>query len=106
METLKGLSSSGKVPELDKIPNDNDAFPYRDYVQLSAAGDGNCFLNSFSVFLTGKERDTSLALPLRVKFCLEFMTNPDKFAGGNETLQLEELKEKLNGSHGFAKNGA
>ncbi|CAI2192554.1 16667_t:CDS:10, partial [Funneliformis geosporum] len=105
MEDLKKIPSGGKIPGLDKISSDNDAFPYKDYVQLSAVGDGNCFLNSFSVLLTGKERDTSLALPLRVKLCLEFMANPDKFAGGNETQQLDELKEKLNGSYGFAKNG-
>ena len=99
---LKGLPDSGKVVGLEKFPTTE---PYKDYVQLSAAGDGNCFLNSFSVFLTGKNGDTSWALPLRVKICLEILTNPNKFLGGDENSQLIDLKEQLIGGRGFAKNG-
>ncbi|CAI2200396.1 7022_t:CDS:2, partial [Funneliformis geosporum] len=103
MEDLKKLSGHGKIPGLDTIPSSNPASKYKDYVQLSAVGDGNCFLNSFSVFLTGKENDTTWALPLRVKLCLEFMTNPDTFAVGNEVEKLALLKKKLV-SEGFAIN--
>ncbi|CAI2200392.1 7069_t:CDS:2, partial [Funneliformis geosporum] len=103
MEDLKKLSGRGKIPELDTIDGSNPASKYKNYVQLSAVGDGNCFLNSFSVFLTGKENDTTWALPLRVKLCLEFMTNPDTFAVGNEAEKLALLKKKLI-SEGFAIN--
>jgi hypothetical protein len=108
IDILRNIPDSDKVSGLGTLPNTNPAFQYRDYVQLSAVGDGNCFLNSFSVFLTGKNRDSSLALPLRVKVCLELMTNTDEFIGGNENQQLEELKLRLKGDDkngGFAKNG-
>ncbi|KLL04144.1 MAG: hypothetical protein MRERV_27c036, partial [Mycoplasmataceae bacterium RV_VA103A] len=99
MDTLKGLPDRGPVPDLGKAVPTGAAYKYKNYVLLNAVGDGNCFLNSFSVFLTGKDNDTSLALPLRAKLCIEFMADPDKYVSG-----IEQLKEKLNGSHGFAIN--
>jgi hypothetical protein len=54
---------------------------------LAAAGDGNCFLNSFAILLTGsQERDSTkekpgtqenVAIRLRVAVCLEIMKNYD-----------------------------
>jgi hypothetical protein len=107
MDELKKLPDNGPIVSLSTVNPSYGLSEYKNWVQLSAAGDGNCFLNSFSVLLTGRERDTSLALPLRVKTCLEFMTNPNKvMAENNEAQNLAEMKEKLVGSHGFARNGA
>ena len=47
---------------------------YKDWVQLSALGDGNCFLHSYAVHLIGRS-DLELTLKLRVAMCLELMTN-------------------------------
>jgi hypothetical protein len=79
---LKGipsaLLSSGNITqdktaknELKNIKGLGERF--RDYTVLSAAGDGNCYLNSLSILLGGK--DKIWALPLRVKLILELMTN-------------------------------
>jgi len=107
MNVLRSQSDRGKVPGLDKVPPTNRAFPYKDYVQLNAAGAGNCFLNAFAVFLNGKQGDDSLVPQLRVKFCLEMMTNPDNFLGGKDkSKDLNDLKNVINGEHGFAKMGA
>jgi hypothetical protein len=100
--------SNGKIEALSQLNHDHKVYKYKDYVTLSSVGDGNCFLNSFSVLLTGREKDISLALPLRVKLCLSLMSEPDIFFGKqeNEKKQLASLKEKLVGEYGFAKNGA
>jgi len=105
-EIIKKLPDNGKIEGLEKkVSADSPVLKYKDWVRLPSVEDGNCFLNSFSVLLTGKNADTSLALPLRVKICLEIMNNPNVFLGGGETEKFEELKTKLVGSHGFAKNG-
>jgi hypothetical protein len=77
--------------------NQENIQDYKDSVQLSAAPDGNCFLNSYSVFLKGINGDTSCALPFRVKMCLEIMTNTDTFFLNyrNEKEILETMKIKL-----------
>ncbi|CAG8612958.1 2683_t:CDS:2, partial [Paraglomus occultum] len=66
-DKLKSLPDNGPISDLKNATPAGTAYKYKDYVKLNAAGDGNCFLNSFSVFLTGKNGDASLALPLRVK---------------------------------------
>ncbi|CAH1755670.1 6744_t:CDS:2 [Entrophospora sp. SA101] len=70
MDKLKVLTDGGKVPGLDK--------------------------SNSGVFLTGKNGDTSCALPLRVKMCLELMINTDTyFLTSNEAEILEGLKSRL-----------
>jgi hypothetical protein len=93
------------VPDIEK-DTDNKTKKYKDYVQLSAVGDGNCFLNSFSVLLTGNANDTSLTMPLKVKLCLEFMATEGFTGDGANIHSPEFIKDKLVGSGGFAKPGA
>src|SRR4051812_17246425 len=81
IEELKRISNSGPVSGLDGV---TETFEYKDYVQLPAAGDGNCFLHSFSVFLVGRS-DVDLTLRLRVALCLELMTNPERYFLGLTT---------------------
>jgi hypothetical protein len=102
-DQLKLIPNRGKVPDIEKA--DNKTRKYQDYVQLSAVGDGNCFLNSFSVFLTGNANDTSLSMPLKVKLCLDFMAT-EGFTDGSNIYSPEFIKDKLIGSGGFAKPGA
>jgi hypothetical protein len=71
-----------------------------DYIPLEAKGDGNCFLNSFSILLAGQDR--VLALPLRVKICLELMTNKD-FTDGSDSDRLNEIINKV--GNDFSVNG-
>jgi hypothetical protein len=98
------LSDIGIIQGLSSLPKNNPAYQYRNYVQLPALGDGNCFLNAFSILLTGINYDSSLSLPLRVKICLELLTRFDIFSGTPEQ-KLTELKEKISGEYGFAKPG-
>ncbi|CAI2187110.1 19478_t:CDS:2, partial [Funneliformis geosporum] len=92
MKELRKLNQQGKVPRLSE--DTTEALLYENFIQLNAVGDGNCFLNSYSVFLTGRERDTSYALPLRVKMCLELMTKIDNFFPGYDI--YEDRKEEYN----------
>ena len=68
-----------------------DAEQWKDYVPLTASEDGNCFMNAFSILLVG---DESLATRLRVKLCLELLTNPN-YLGGSEQQRLAELNYKI-----------
>jgi hypothetical protein len=74
---LKGKLDNGKITDLESLTNPeakNLAKKYKDWVQLHAAGDGNCLLHTFSVFLTG-ESNVDITLRLRVAICLEIMNN-------------------------------
>ncbi|CAG8831312.1 19392_t:CDS:2, partial [Racocetra persica] len=76
---LKGKSDNGKVSDLEELTIAEQKYlatKYKDYVQLSAAGDGNCFLHTFSVFLTGNS-NVDMTLRLRVAMCLELMKNAE-----------------------------
>lgn len=77
-----GVDELKKLPSGPKAPSDfeeqSDTSSYKDWVQLPAAGDGNCFLHSYAVFLTGKS-DLELTQRLRVAICLEIMKNPGKY---------------------------
>ncbi|MCE8167788.1 MAG: hypothetical protein I3273_07770 [Candidatus Moeniiplasma glomeromycotorum] len=93
IEELKKISDSGPVSGLDQVP---ETVKYKEYVQLPAAGDGNCFLHSFSVFLTGQS-DIDLTLRLRVALCLELMTNPEKYFSGltNDKSKIQAVKNEI-----------
>lgn len=75
-EKLKKLPDCGKTgidnfPKIISMPPDIVA-KYKDWVLLPATGDGNCFLHSYSIFLTGRN-DLDLTLRLRVAMCCELM---------------------------------
>ena len=75
------------------------------YIQLQASGDGNCFVNSFSVLLTGKNLDKSLSIRLKLAMCWEIIYNLERYYGEKEnTKQVNWIKEKLI-DEGFATNG-
>jgi len=91
-DDLKKIRDCGPI---ENIKNDPNCFYYKDWVQLPVAGDGNCFLHSFSVFLLGKS-DIELTLKLRIAICLELMTNPDKyFDSNNEKKKIESIKKEI-----------
>lgn len=69
---------------------------YKNYRVIDTQGDGNCFLNAFSTLYTGKANDTTWALPLRVKLCLEMLTNPNMLTSErNWAFDLREIEQKL-----------
>ena len=76
---LKGKTDNGKISDLESLTPESQkhlATKYKDYVQLSAAGDGNCFLHTFSVFLTG-DSNVDMTLRLRAALGLEIMKNAE-----------------------------
>ena len=103
-EDLEKIPRKGSVPGIEEA--NEKTKKYKDWVQLSAVGDGNCFLNSFSVLLTGNANDTSLAMPLKVKLCLDYISNKGFTSDASDNRPLESVKDTLVGSGGFAKPGA
>ena len=92
IEKLKKMSDYGPVPGLNGVP---ETVEYEDCVQLPAAGDGNCFLHSFSVFLVGRS-DVDLTLRLRVALCLELMTNPERyFHSTTDEKKIVSIKDEI-----------
>jgi hypothetical protein len=92
IEELKKIPDYGPVSGLDSVP---ETVKYKDYVQLPAAGDGNCFLHSFSVFLVGQS-DVDLTLRLRVALCLELMTNPERyFHSTTDIKKIASIKDEI-----------
>jgi len=63
---------------------------WKEYTPLKTTKDGNCFLNAFSLLLVGNE---SLATKLRLRLCLELLSNP--VTGGSESQILAEIKTKV-----------
>jgi len=61
---------------------------------LNATGDGNCFFNSFSIYLVG---DESLATRLRVAVCLGLLSRnlSMKASVANHREILAEINEKV-----------
>ncbi|MCE8158876.1 MAG: hypothetical protein I3265_00085 [Candidatus Moeniiplasma glomeromycotorum] len=92
--TLLSLNRGGGQSEIASKTG-GQAETWKDFVSLSSAGDGNCFLNSFAVLLTGSQaRDSTKETPgtqenvatrLRVALCLKIMKNYDR-------TELDDLK--------------
>lgn len=103
-EPLAGIDLKGagadKLKELPSTPAPSDFATcpdtenYQGWVRLSALGDGNCFLHSFSVLLVGQS-EVDLTFRLRVAICLELMKNPGKYFGWGEDAILRNLKDKI-----------
>ncbi|MEG7978410.1 MAG: hypothetical protein NY202_00350 [Mollicutes bacterium UO1] len=108
---LNGKSDNGKIPDLESLTppeQKNLATKYKDYVQLHAVADGNCFLHTFSLFLTG-ESNLDTTLRLRVALCLEMMKNAqiyfeNHFDNSDEDI-INSLKNIIK-SERITKNGA
>ncbi|WP_147411605.1 hypothetical protein [endosymbiont GvMRE of Glomus versiforme] len=81
---LVNLTTSGSLEDF------NLAKKYKDYVKLSVAADGNCFLHTFSMFLTG-ESNVDITIRLRVALCLEIMDNAEIYFKS----QLNENDEEI-----------
>ncbi|CAJ0832357.1 2735_t:CDS:2 [Entrophospora sp. SA101] len=75
--TFAGKEEASVNSELAKTTD--SAKKYQAYTALQSTGNGNCFLNSFSILLNG---DEALATRLRAKLCLELMS-------------VQEITEKL-----------
>ncbi|CAH1759030.1 14666_t:CDS:2 [Entrophospora sp. SA101] len=67
--TFAGKEEASVNSELAKTTD--SAKKYQAYTALQSTGNGNCFLNSFSILLNG---DEALATRLRAKLCLELMS--------------------------------
>ncbi|RHZ36611.1 hypothetical protein [endosymbiont GvMRE of Glomus versiforme] len=63
------------------------------YTVLKAGMDGNCYLNSFSILLSGE--DYKWAVPLRVKLCLELMTNEKLSLGFTDQEKATWITDKM-----------
>ncbi|RHZ37154.1 hypothetical protein [endosymbiont GvMRE of Glomus versiforme] len=76
LETIKGLGER-----------------FSKYTVLKAGMDGNCYLNSFSILLSGE--DYKWAVPLRVKLCLELMSNKKLSLGFTDQEKAAWITDKM-----------
>jgi hypothetical protein len=80
LRTLKKGTSSTYI-------NDNakkSANRWKGYTALDSFPDGNCFLNSFAILLTGEDSEASqiaTSIRLRIALCLELMKNGTQYFG-------------------------
>jgi len=96
--TLLGLNRGSGEREIAKKAKGKAEIWKNHYISLFAAGDGNCFLNSFAILLTGSQvqgsKDTpgtqqNVATRLRTALCLETMINFDSSSAD----EFENLKD-------------
>ena len=106
MERLRTtLTDSGPIPNLDgKNWIRYESSEWKDWVQLSANADGNCFFHSYAIFLIGRS-DLELTQRLRIAASLEFMTNfRERWNTSEEECATGNFK-KLMTYRGVAENG-
>lgn len=100
LEPLEGIDLAGvEKQKLQKLPhfsvprlassNRSEIKDYKNWVKLRASGDGNCFLNSFCILLTGQE-NKDLIIRLRLAIFYETIDSFYKYTQGKAYSLLGE----------------